>query len=302
MIEVQLVGYLLLFMATMCWSFVGILVKSASTMLDSGTITFLRFGIGIVFLGIYIWLKDRSFKLRFNMKWIWIGAIGKCCNYFFENIALSIGYSYGNILVSPIQTIFLLLVALFFLKEKISARGWGAALLCIVGIGLISWNGMTVSQFFQGGSWTTLLFTLSALGAAFHVLSQKMLIHEMDAGNMNFSIFLVCSILMALPLPLQLEVTGSFHIWGIFALLLLGLITGLSFYWFSQALKTVSFSVAIIVSNCGVLFTVLWSYLFYRDPITIYIIAGVIVCMAGLLILNLPVRSAIRKADAAKPG
>ena len=42
-------GYLLLFLATLLWSFVGILVKSASTMADSTVITYARFGFGIVF-------------------------------------------------------------------------------------------------------------------------------------------------------------------------------------------------------------------------------------------------------------
>ncbi len=76
-------GYVLLLLATLSWSFVGILVKTASMMLDSMTITFMRFALGVVFLGGFLWIKRHPIKIRFDMKWIWLGAAGKCCNYFF---------------------------------------------------------------------------------------------------------------------------------------------------------------------------------------------------------------------------
>ncbi|WP_282938323.1 DMT family transporter [Paenibacillus sp. RC67] len=287
-------GYFLLFLATLSWSFVGILVKTASGMVDSTTITFARFALGIVFLGILLLLKDGKIKLRGNMKWIWLGALGKTCNYFFENLALSIGYSYGNILVGPIQTVILLLVSAFYFKEHVSTRGWMAAALCIGGVLMISWNGLPLHQMLASNGLTTILFMFSAVGTTFHVLSQKMLIQSMDAENMNFSVFFWCSLLMALPLPVQAHATGPVTGWAIVALIGLGLITGLSFNWFAQALKRVSFSVAVIVSNSGVLFTIAWSYLFFHDPITVYIIGGAGIFVAGLLLLNWPLKQSVR--------
>lgn len=284
------------------WSFVGILVKMASGMADNSVITFARFAFGIVFLGFFMKWKRNGFKLRFGLKWVWIGALGKSCNYLFENLAISIGYSYGNILVSPIQTILLLFISAVFLKEHITPRGWIAAVSCVIGVLLISWNGMSLSSLLEGDIWTTGLYALSAVGVAFHVLSQKMLIREMDAGNMNFSIFLLCTLLMALPLPFGAEWPDSIYLPGLGALMALGLITGLSFYWFAQALKTVPFAVAAIVSNCSILFTVLWSHLVYHDPVTVYLLAGVAICMAGLLLLNLPLRQAKGNATMTNAG
>ncbi|CAG7645168.1 hypothetical protein PAESOLCIP111_04894 [Paenibacillus solanacearum] len=295
-------GYVLLLLATLSWSFVGILVKTASAMVDSATITFLRFFLGIVCLGLFLGVKNRKVLLRYDLRWIWLGALGKSCNYFFENLALSIGYSYGNILVGPIQTVILLLISAVWLKESVSARGWTAAALCIGGVLIISWNGMPLSVLLSGGALTTLLFALSAFGSAFHVLSQKVLIKEMDAGNMNFSVFVWCSVLMALPLPVRAHWTGDIHMPAVFALLALGLITGLSFYWFSQALLRVTFPVAVIVSNSGALFTILWSYLFFRDPITVYILIGAAVFMLGLLLLNLPIRRTVRVKEGLSHG
>ncbi|MFC4776224.1 DMT family transporter [Paenibacillus sp. GCM10023252] len=289
-------GYILLLLATLAWSFVGILVKTASTMVDSTIITFARFALGIVFLGAFLLIKDRKISLQASMKWIWIGALGKCCNYFFENTALQIGYSYGIILNYPIQTVVLLILSIFLFKEHVSGKAWTAAALCIIGVLFISWNGQT-EGIMSGNALTTLLYACSAIGAAVHILSQKMLIQSMDNGNMNFSVFFWCSILMAIPIPWQSEgITGEVTAiaWG--ALLTLGLITGLSFYLFSEAIRRVPFSAAVIISNSMVIFTIIWAYLFYNEPITPYIIAGTVIFLAGLLLLNLPTRKVTVKA------
>ncbi len=285
----------MLLLATLAWSFVGILVTIASEMLDTTIITFARFAIGIVFLGAFLLIKDGQIKLRGNMKWIWIGAIGKSANYYFENIAIANGYAYGNILIPPIQTVVLLLVSTLILKDRISGKGWLAAALCMVGVLFISWNGQSLSLFLESDAELTLLFTLAAMGASLHVLSQKMLIQHMDTGNMNFSVFLWCSLLMALPLPIQSQgFVGSSTALAWLAIVLLGLITGLSFYWFTEAVRRVPFPMIVIISNCSVLFSILWSYLFFREPITLYILAGTFVFIVGLLILNLPSRRQLR--------
>jgi hypothetical protein len=107
----------MLLLATLSWSFVGILVTTASTMLDTSIITFSRFALGIVFLGVFLLFKSGRIQLR-------------CFGIHFE-------------------------------KSLIEKR--------------------------------------LGSGSALHVLSQKMLIKDMDTGNMNFSVFLWCSIILNLP-------------------------------------------------------------------------------------------------------
>src|SRR5690606_14418329 len=122
-----ILGLVYLLLATLAWSFVGVLVKTASGMVDSTIITFARFSIGALFLGLYLYARNGRLNVRIGLKWVWIGAFGKSCNYFFENIALTIGYSYGNIIVPPIQTIVLLFVSVLLLKDRMTGRGWAAA-------------------------------------------------------------------------------------------------------------------------------------------------------------------------------
>lgn len=282
-------GYVLLLLATLAWSFVGVLVKTGATMVDSAIISFARFFFGVVFLGLYLLIRNGKIDLRLGLKWIWIGAIGKAANYVFENIALHIGYSYGNILVQPVQTVVLLLAAAWMFKEKITKRSWSAAALCVIGVIIVGWNGVPFQELLEGGGVTTLLFTLAGIGAAVHVLSQRMLIQTMDNGSMNVSIFLVSTCLVTLPIPFQSEgFVGPITLWAWGALLLLGLITGFSFLWSAEAIKRVPFTIVAIAGNCTVLFAILWSYLFYKDPITSYVLTGTCIFVAGLLLLNFP--------------
>lgn len=285
-------GILLVLLATLGWSLVGILVKLSNTMVDTSVITFARFAVGVLFLAGLLLIKDGKLSLRSNMKWIWLGAAGKSCNYLFENVAISMGYAYGNIIVSPIQMIALMLISLFWLKETVSRKGWYSAALCLVGIVLISWNGQPLDMYMDNSLIITVLFGLSALGSALHVLSQKMLIQHMDSGNMNYSVFFWASVMTAIPLPIYSDgIIGPITVPAVLALIGLGLITGLSFYSFAEGLRRIDFSVAVIISNSMVLFSILWSYLFFKEPITLYILAGALAFIIGLVWLNLPSRS-----------
>ncbi|URN95821.1 MAG: DMT family transporter [Candidatus Pristimantibacillus lignocellulolyticus] len=292
-------GYFLLLLATLAWSFVGVLVKTASTMVDSSIISFARFFFGVICLVIFLYMRDGKLQIRLGMKWIWIGALAKAVNYIFENIALKMGYSYGNILVQPVMTVVLLFAAGLMFKEKISVKGWISAAFCVVGVIVVGWNGTPLDELMSGGALTTLLFTLAGVGAAVHVLSQRMLLKTMDNGNMNLSVFMVSTLMVAAPMPLQSHsVIGPITVWACGALVLLGVITGLSFFWYAEAIKKVPFTVVAIVGNSTVLFGISWSYLFFNDPITIYIIIGTLIFVAGIILLNFKVtNSKVRKAS-----
>ncbi|GBF78015.1 EamA family transporter [Paenibacillus sp. 598K] len=292
-------GYVYLLLATLAWSFVGLLVKSASTMVDAPLITFARFSLGILFLGAFLFMKNGRLELRGNLRWIWLGAIGKSINYIFENIAISMGYAYGNILVPPIQTVVLLAASAWLFRERVSGKGWIAAACCIAGVLAISWNGQPLDSLLGASGWITVLFACSAFGSALHVLSQKRLIEQMDNGTMNFSVFFWCSVLTALPLPVQSAgLIGPVSGAALLALAALGLITGLSFVWFAEAVRRVPFPMVILVSNSMALFTILWSFLFLGEPITGYILGGTFLFFLGLVLLHLPLMRAKRRPEA----
>lgn len=279
-------GIFFVTLAAILWSFVGVLVKYCSFYVDNTTITFSRFFFGIVFLGAFILIRDKKISFCFRSKWVWIGVIAKSGNYLFENLAITQGHSYGNILVAPLQTIFLLLLSAFYLKETISIRSWIAAIFCIIGVFLVSWNGLPLKTVFLTDGLVTFLFIIAAIGSSFHFLSQKILVQHMESAKMNFYIFVWCSFLMALPLPFKMEIYQPLNLWIVLSLVSLGFITGISFYFFAEGLKRTKFTISIVISNSMILFTILWAKLFFHESLTIYGMMGAVLFFVGIIIIN----------------
>ena len=281
-------NYVLLFLTVLMWSFVGVMVKSSSLMVGSYVITFARFFFGVMFLGFLMLARSRKIKIYWKDKWIWAGIIGKTCNYVFENIAIATGFSYGNIVVWPLQSVILTLYAVVLLREEIYLTRIMAVILCVGGVFLVSWKGMSLEVFLGVNFIPTLFFIISSVGTCIHVISQRKLISRMSSGNMNISVFVICSMITALPLPFTTFQTGHFSMISALSLLGLGFITGVSFYLYARVLKNLPFIAVVVISNTTVIFTLLWSVLFFHDKINSYIISGVIILLAGLIIINIP--------------
>lgn len=267
------------------------LVKTAALQFDPYTITFARFAIGAGALAVLLIVARRSPKPEVFHRWIWIGALGKFGNYLFENIGITVGYAYGNVLILPSQTIVLLLAGWLLFKERLSAKSWIAAVVVLAGVLLMTLNGRSLYGAIAAEGWVTLLFVLSGIGAALHFLSTKMLLETMTDVSMNYSVFFWASAFAALPLPLAVGWEPGFVPGAWLSAAALGLITGVSFIFLSKALRTVKFSVAVVITNMAALFTVLWSGLLLDEPVTEYIVAGAAAIVAGMIMLNWPSRA-----------
>ena len=279
---------IIIFFISLVWSFVPTLVKYASSSVDFWIITFCRFSIGVVFLLILFLMQKKKAGLSFFSKWIILGASGKTVNYLFENIALSIGDAYTGVLSLPLCVVFVILGSLIFLKEKLGILSWSAVILCFTGIFLVTWNGARLDKLFGSNFLITLLFIISASGAALHMISQKILIESMDSLDMNLSVFLLSSLIMLLPLPFTVKSFYVPKIISVLSLIGLGAITGITFYLYANALKKVSLIAATLISNSSVLFILLWSYIFFNEKITLFVAIGSVLMCAGIIILNLP--------------
>jgi drug/metabolite transporter (DMT)-like permease len=97
--------YVWLIAAPLMWSFVGILVKTASVMASSSIISLSRFLFGALFLGMIQRIGDKRVHVTWSSTWIWIGGAGKSLNYIAENIAIRMGAASGNMIVGPLQAV-----------------------------------------------------------------------------------------------------------------------------------------------------------------------------------------------------
>ncbi|MDP4090744.1 MAG: EamA family transporter, partial [Bacillota bacterium] len=96
------------------------------------------------------------------------------------------------------------------------------------------------------------------------------------------------SVITAIPAPYTFKLTGHISFLAIFSLIALGFITGISFYINGIVLKRIPLLAAGLVSNSSVIFTLLWAWIFFREPINIHIILGSVTFVAGIILINIP--------------
>ena len=81
----------------------------------------------------------------------------------------------------------------------------------------------------------------------------------------------------------------------VIAIIVFGFTTGIGFYLNAKAIALVPFYMVPIVQSTQVIFAILWGALFFRERITIYIVVGTVMFMAGLLGLEMKLPG--RKTD-----
>lgn len=280
-------GYIYLVIISIVFSFGGVMIKSARLMVSPEIISFLRFFLGTICLLGILFLKKEKVKWHVFNKLIWLGAIGKALHYICENYGVAKGFSYGNIIVWPVQSVIILLVSIFILKEAITKKKLAGMLLCILGVVFISWNGVSL-EVFLGDSFTlTMIFVAGGIGSALFTWVQKKLVDQMSAVESNLSMFSIATVIALIPVPISGSVTGKVMPSAIFCILLLGVITGVSFLMISEAMKTVPLFMVSVIQSSTVIFSLLWALLFFGEPITQYIIVGTVMFIIGLLCINL---------------
>jgi drug/metabolite transporter (DMT)-like permease len=290
-------GYIYLLCVAIMFSFGGTCSKNISPYFGPQYVTLFRFVFGVFFLVLLKLIKRQHFRadfkevLKLAFGWIFFGAIAKWGAYITENYGLAHGPSYGNIITQPSQTIFLTLSSVIFFKEKLGWKKIVCIFLCMCGVLCISWNGRPLDEFFHTNIFLTGLFVLSGFCAGSHVLAQKMIADKMDIIDSNLSIFAISTVFSLIPV---IPGFAAGDIRGIhpgiacfIAILAFGFITGIGFYLNAKAIPLVPFYMVPIIQSTMVIFAILWGMLFFHEAITIYIIAGTITFLIGLISLQL---------------
>lgn len=283
-------GYLYLIFVSIVFSFGGTLVKTASVMVNSTYISFMRFFVGAVFLLLFLTLRKNKIQLRFYWP-VFLGAACKCLNYITENYCLENGFSFGNILVRPVQCVAALALSYFIFSEKASPRKIAGVFLCCAGVVIISLNGQPLSSFGGENLLFTVLYILSGIGASGFTFAQKLLIDRMDSANMNLSMFTVAAVITALPIPVTGEIYTGFQLPAFLALIAFGLVSGVCFLLVAEAIKTVPLFMVELIQSITVPLSLLWGILFYNETVTGWIIGGTVVFLIGMLAVNLKLPS-----------
>ena len=282
-------GYFYLILQALIFSFGGLMIKSVGTMLSPFLTSCLRFTIGIAMLFLIQRIRTGRLRLTLTDRVILIGGVCKALHYLAENFGVMRGFSYGGVLVWPVQTVVVFLVSTLVYKERTGLRTLAGTILCVAGVITISWNGASLSVFLGSSGIIMAAFVLAGIGAAGFSISQKARIREMDIVEMNASMFTFGWLTTLLVLiPTVPHATGAVNISGTISMLLLGIITCVGFLLQAAGIRTVPLLIATIIQSSSTVLTILWGVLIYHDPISRYVVLGTVFFMTGIVLVNLP--------------
>lgn len=280
-------GYVYLLLQALIFSFGGILIKTAAQCFSPFMVSFLRFALGVLFLLALQIIRGRRPRLVLLNRVIVFGGIAKTLHYLGENYGVTHGFSYGNVVIWPVQTVVILLISVLFLRERVTKRAVAGAFLCVTGIGLLTWNGAPPEAFFGAQGALLLAFVIAGIGASLFSVAQKKLLDRMDTVDLNTSMFVIGGLCAAGVLPLTDAPVTGLQIPAAVAMLMLGAITGAGFLLQAEGLKTVPIFTATLVQSSTVILSLVWAALLYRERITGWIVAGTALFLIGILIVNL---------------
>lgn len=279
-------GYIYLLLQALIFSFGGILIKTATTCFSSFMVSFLRFALGVVCLLLLQVFRGRKPRLTLLNRVVVFGGVAKTLHYLGENYGVMHGFSYGNVIIWPVQTVVVLLISTLVLKEKVTWRAVAGAFLCVAGIMLLTWNGMPMEDFIGGQGPLLIAFVIAGIGASLFSAAQKKLLDKMDTVELNNSMFLIGGLCAGGVLPLTGTAVTGFRLPAVAAMLILGAITGVGFLLQAEGFKTVPLFVATVVQSSTVLLSLVWAALLYHERITGWIIAGTALFLLGILCVN----------------
>jgi len=186
--------------------------------------------------------------------------------------AIAIGFS------SPL---FLTMLSIPLLGERVGKHRWGAVLVGFAGVLLMA----RTSGGFSGGGLSlgaALALMSAAIGAAVTIAVRRMTLTEGSATLVTYQA-LITTVLSALLLPFGWKAP----LWrDALMMAAIGVSAGIGQYWWTQAFRFAPAAVAAPFSYLSLVWSLLWGYLVWGDVPTAGLLAGgAVVVASGLYIL-----------------
>lgn len=234
-------------------------------------------GSAIVF-GVLFWKRIRKSSRKVLRAGILIGSI-QFLALFIQMYALQYTSSMKQSFLASTYVVFTPFAAWLFTRIRPAKRDLTAALLAVMGVGMISLNG---DFSFQTGDLMTLGF---ACLFSFQIVLVKKYGHDMDSIALSFYQFAAAGVLSLLSVlmsggafaPCRLETWA-----GLGYLVLINTALAICLQNFAQ--KRSKPSHAALLLSLESVFGFLFSALFYRDPVTLRMLAGCGLVLSATLI------------------
>ncbi|MBT3556281.1 MAG: DMT family transporter [Rhodospirillales bacterium] len=268
-----LAGILFLLLGTTVFPLQDVIIKTLSTDYAVHQIVFLRGLFAAPVVLFIVWVTGDMRDMRIGSFWLqMIKAAGGFTSYFVYYMALAaIGMAETSAITFS-TPLFVTVMAIFFLSEKIGLQRWLAVIMGLVGVVVVIQPGASV---FEPAA---VLALLAAVFYASSIIATRKLGNRSNGGTTT--LFTLVFFIIAggiVGLIFQGQETTSTHPslqflyrawfwpegseWLYF--IALGVISGVGFYALTQAYRIADASVVTPFEYTYILWTVLWGYVFF---------------------------------------
>jgi len=186
---------LALFVAAVFWGSAPVAIRVALHGYAPGQLAFLRFGMASVLLAAYGLVTGMRLPRREDLGTIVLcGAIGIAIYNYILNYGLQTVQAGAASFLIASMPIWISLLAVLFLGERVSALGWSGILLSFSGIGMIAHERGHGFHFSPGA----ILIGVNAIGYAVYMILQKRLLTRLKPLEFTCYSFSAGSLLMLL--------------------------------------------------------------------------------------------------------
>ena len=289
--------YLMAFATVSLWGASFPLTKLALAWVGPTSIAFLRWTISAVALLAWLAKARRLGEVtrlvrKESVAVAWVGLSGVTLFYFLENLALRFTTATNAGVLSNLTSVFMLLIGVIWLKERLSGIEWAAMGVAFIGAALVS-QGAGNLTLASSGLRGDLMMVVATFFAAIYSIGGKRLVAEVPP---DVVLAAVASVGAAFLLPLTVWEVGGLgglsalvrlplEAWV--ALLPLGLGAGaLANLWWLRILGSTSAARAGMTLFLIPLISTIVSVAALGEPLTPLIVAGGLLVVAGVALVE----------------
>lgn len=256
------------------FAFMSLAVKYVSAFYSGVFISWIRFTVGLVLVGVTLFLAERPFKIVDYKAWILRGVFGSlsmvACYW-----AIQLTSSGRAVLLTNTYPIFVVLYGALFFKERITKTSIVAVITCFLGVLFVFYDRSHYS--FVGNG----LALLSGIFGGFAVHFMK----RARMSNSAISVYLsACIFGFIFSVPAAMKPPIGIYPRLIWILLGIGVLAFIGQIIMTTAYKYLTASRGSIIGFSETIFTIVFSYLWLGEEIKSRFIFGTCLIVLGLLI------------------
>jgi drug/metabolite transporter (DMT)-like permease len=281
-------GELYLFLSSLVFTIITLLVKVASSGYSGMFIATWRFIVGIVTTVIICKMFNISLKIENLRDWLIRGFFGSAAMVAFY-LSIQLSTISRSALLCNTSPVFVAIFGFLFFKEKIKTSDLLSLALCLLGVVFIFYDRGVYSITGDIAGLLSAIFS----GIAIHYVKKSSMV------NNSLIVYLSPCILGLLFLPFTIKEYHTFEMYSFLMVLLVGLLTVLAQFFMTSGYRCVNPTKGSVLNYLQIPLTLALGAVFTHDPFPPKFFLGMVLILAGLIINIL--RTASKKNVAEVP-